>query len=176
MSVSTHAPQNILLNLSGTTFADASMSAYPGTDRNGAYALFESATCWDHSRSQNSQMNLKLHPNAVKGIEGSKKLLDLTRSYMRKGGFHIQFNIVDSKVLKDAQKHPNNYRDLLVRVAGFTQYWVEIATVPLLKLMTQWLKIIMLIAVSSFHELPCPCLTKCKCCKCFNDSASFMIT
>lgn len=81
---------------------------------------------WDHSRSQNSQMNLKLHPNAVKGIEGSKKLLDLTRSYMRKGGFHIQFNIVDSKVLKDAQKHPNNYRDLLVRVAGFTQYWVEI--------------------------------------------------
>jgi len=45
---------------------------------------------------------------------------------MRKGGFHIQFNIVDSKVLKDAQKHPNNYRDLLVRVAGFTQYWVEI--------------------------------------------------
>ena len=67
-------------------------------------------------------MNLKLHPNAVKGIEGSKKLLDLTRSYMRKGGFHIQFNIVDSKVLKDAQKHPNNYRDLLVRVAGFTQY------------------------------------------------------
>ena len=61
-----------------------------------------------------------------KGIEGSKKLLDLTRSYMRKGGFHIQFNIVDSKVLKDAQKHPNNYRDLLVRVAGFTQYWVEI--------------------------------------------------
>lgn len=38
--------------LSGTTFADASMSAYPGTDRNGAYALFESATCWDHSRSQ----------------------------------------------------------------------------------------------------------------------------
>lgn len=53
-------------------------------------------------------------------------MLDLTRSYMRKGGFHIQFNIVDSKVLKDAQKHPNNYRDLLVRVAGFTQYWVEI--------------------------------------------------
>ena len=132
MSVSTHAPQGAATlasadgRLSGTTFADASMSAYPGTDRNGAYALFESATCWDHSRSQNSQMNLKLHPNAVKGIEGSKKLLDLTRSYMRKGGFHIQFNIVDSKVLKDAQKHPNNYRDLLVRVAGFTQYWVEI--------------------------------------------------
>lgn len=65
MSVSTHAPQGAATlasadgRLSGTTFADASMSAYPGTDRNGAYALFESATCWDHSRSQNSQMNLE---------------------------------------------------------------------------------------------------------------------
>lgn len=132
MSVSTHAPQGAATlasadgRLSGTTFADASMSAYPGTDRNGAYALFESASCWDHSQSQNSQMNLKLHPNAVRGVEGSKKLLDLTRSYLRKGGFHIQFNIVDSKVLRDAQSHPENYRDLLVRVAGFTQYWVEI--------------------------------------------------
>jgi 4-hydroxyphenylacetate decarboxylase large subunit len=45
---------------------------------------------------------------------------------MRKGGFHIQFNVVDTKVLKDAQKNPGNYRDLMVRVAGFTQYWVEI--------------------------------------------------
>jgi 4-hydroxyphenylacetate decarboxylase large subunit len=45
---------------------------------------------------------------------------------MRKGGFHIQFNVVDTKVLKDAQANPQNYRDLMVRVAGFTQYWVEI--------------------------------------------------
>ena len=45
---------------------------------------------------------------------------------MRKGGFHVQFNVVDSKILKDAQQNPQNYRDLMVRVAGFTQYWVEI--------------------------------------------------
>ena len=132
ISVSTHGPQGASTlatpdgRLAGTTFADASMSAYPGTDRNGPYALFSSATCWDHSQSQNSQMNLKVHPSAIKGLEGSRKLLDLTRSYMRNGGFHIQYNIVDSKVLKDAQKHPENYRDLLVRVAGFTQYWVEL--------------------------------------------------
>ena len=132
ISVSTHGPQGFITlatadgRLAGTTYSDGSVSAAPGTDKNGVYALFESATVYDHSQNQNAQMNLKLHPNAVKGIEGSKKLLDLTRSYMRKGGFHIQFNIVDSKVLKDAQKHPNNYRDLLVRVAGFTQYWVEI--------------------------------------------------
>ncbi|WP_347453877.1 glycine radical domain-containing protein [Clostridium botulinum] len=67
-----------------------------------------------------------MHPSAIKGIEGSKKLLDLTRSYMRKGGYHIQYNVVDSKVLKEAQVKPESYRDLMVRVAGFTQYWCEI--------------------------------------------------
>lgn len=67
-------------------------------------------------------MNLKLHPTAVKGMEGAKKLLALTQAYMRKGGFHIQYNVVDSKLLRDAQKNPDKYRDLMVRVAGFTQY------------------------------------------------------
>ena len=132
ISVSTHAPMGTATiatpdgRLSGTTFADASLSAYPGTDRNGPYALFESATVWDHSMSQNSQMNLKLHPTAVQGMQGCKKLLALTQAYMRKGGFHIQYNIVDSKMLRDAQQNPDSYRGLMVRVAGFTQYWVEI--------------------------------------------------
>ncbi len=132
ISVSTHAPMGAATiatpdgRLSGTTFADASMSAYPGTDRNGPYALFTSATCWDHCKSQNSQMNMKIHPSAIRGITGSRKLLELTRSYMRRGGFHIQYNIVDSRVLREAQRNPDQYRDLVVRVAGFTQYWVEI--------------------------------------------------
>lgn len=130
---SQHGPQGIVTlatadgRLEGTTYSDASMSAYPGTDKNGLYALFTSATSWDHTESQSSQMNIKFHPTAVKGEEGSKKFLELTRSYMRKGGQHIQYNVVDSKVLKDAQKHPENYRDLLVRVAGFTQYWCELS-------------------------------------------------
>lgn len=72
-------------------------------------------------------MNLKLHPAAVAGQEGSRKLLELTRAYMRKGGQHIQYNVVDSDVLKDAQQQPEKYRDLLVRVAGFTQYWCELS-------------------------------------------------
>jgi 4-hydroxyphenylacetate decarboxylase large subunit len=81
---------------------------------------------WDHTQSQNSQLNVKIHPSAILGPSGSRKLLDLIRAYMRKGGFHIQFNVVDTKMLKDAQKNPKNYRDLMVRVAGFSQYWVEI--------------------------------------------------
>lgn len=111
--------------LCNTALADGSMSAYPGTDRNGPYALMASSCCWDQSKSQNSQMNMKFHPNAVRGLDGSKKLLALIRSYMSQGGFHVQFNIVDSKMLKEAQKHPDQNRDLLVRVSGFTQYWVE---------------------------------------------------
>ncbi len=132
ISVSTHGAMGSATlatpdgRLAGTTFADASMSAYPGTDRNGPFALMNSASIWDHSMSQNSQLNIKIHPTAIKGLEGARKLLDMIRAYMRKGGFHVQFNIVDSKVLKDAQENPQNYRDLMVRVAGFTQYWVEI--------------------------------------------------
>ena len=132
ISVSTHAPMGAATlatpdgRLAGTTFADGSMSAYPGTDRSGPYALFTSATCWDHCRSQNSQMNLKIHPSAIRGVAGARKLLELTRAYMRKGGFHIQYNVVDSRMLRDAQRVPEQYRDLVVRVAGFTQYWVEI--------------------------------------------------
>ena len=132
ISVSTHAPMGAVTlasadgRLCGTTFSDASMSAYPGTDRNGPYALFNSATCWDHSESQNSQLNMKIHPSVVKGREGSRKFLELIRAYLRKGGFHVQFNVVDSRMLKEAQKEPDKYRGLMVRVAGFTQYWVEL--------------------------------------------------
>ena len=132
ISVSTHGPMGAVTlasadgRLCGTTFSDGSMSAYPGTDKNGPYALFESASCWNHSLSQNSQMNIKIHPSVVNGREGSRKFLELIRAYMRKGGFHVQFNIVDSRMLKQAQSEPDKYRSLLVRVAGFTQYWVEL--------------------------------------------------
>lgn len=132
ISVSTHGPQGAATlatpdgRLSGTTYSDGSVSAYAGTDKNGVYALFESATIWDQAVVQNSQMNLKLHPTTIRGQQGTKKLLDLTRSYLRKGGFHIQYNVVDSETLKDAQKNPDNYRQLMVRVAGFTQYWCEL--------------------------------------------------
>jgi 4-hydroxyphenylacetate decarboxylase large subunit len=132
ISVSTHGPQGFVTlasadgRLAGTTYPDASLSAAPGTDKNGIYAIFESATVYDHAIHQNSQLNLKLHPTAVHGLNGTRKLLDIIRAYMRKGGFHIQFNVVDSNTLRTAQKKPDAYRDLMVRVAGFTQYWCEI--------------------------------------------------
>ena len=132
ISVSTHAPMGAVTlaspdgRLCGTAYADGSLSAYPGTDTNGPYALFNSAGCWDHSLSQNTQLNMKIHPSVIKGREGAKKFLELIRAYLRKGNFHVQFNIVDSRMLKDAQINPDKYRGLMVRVAGFTQYWAEL--------------------------------------------------
>ncbi len=132
VSVSTHGPQGAVTmatpdgRLSGTTFVDGSTSAYPGTDVNGPYALFNSAGVWDHSKQQSTQMNMKIHPSVVHGRDGSLKFLELIKSYLRKGNFHIQFNIVDSRMLRDAQKNPDKYRGLMVRVAGFTQYWAEL--------------------------------------------------
>ena len=132
IAVSTQAPQGAATlatpdgRLAGTTFADGSMSAYAGSDTKGPYALFRSAASWDQAQSQNTQMNFKLHPTAVKGPEGTKNLMDLTRGYMRLGGFHIQYNVVDSRMLKKAQENPDEYVGLMVRVAGFTQFWAEL--------------------------------------------------
>jgi len=132
ISVSTHGPQGFVTlatadgRLAGTTYSDGSLSAAAGTDKNGIYAIFDSANIYDHSMHQNGQMNLKLHPTAIRGLNGTRKLLDIVRAYMRKGGFHVQFNVVDSNELRKAQAKPESYRDLMVRVAGFTQYWCEI--------------------------------------------------
>jgi 4-hydroxyphenylacetate decarboxylase large subunit len=132
IAVSTQAPQGAATlatpdgRLAGTTFQDGSMSAFAGTDKKGPYALFASATCWDQTQSLDTQMNMKLHPTAIKGPEGTQNLVNLTLGYMRQGGFHIQYNVVDSRMLKDAQEHPEQYQGLMVRVAGFTQYWAEL--------------------------------------------------
>lgn len=133
LSVGTHGPlgQADIASadgrLAGVTLADGGQSPYPGTDQNDPYAVLSSATVIDHSEYKNTQLNMKLHPASIKGDTGSAKMLELIKSFMNNGGYHIQFNIVDSRMLKDAQENPNNYRDLLVRVAGFTQYWCEVS-------------------------------------------------
>ncbi|MDR3670823.1 MAG: pyruvate formate lyase family protein [Holophaga sp.] len=133
LSVGTHGPlgQADIASadgrFAGVTLADGGQSPHPGTDVNGPYAVLNSATIIDHSDFKNTQLNMKMHPSAIHGLEGSRKMLDLIKAYMDKGGYHIQFNVVDSRMLMDAQAHPENYRDLMVRVAGFTQYWCEIS-------------------------------------------------
>jgi formate C-acetyltransferase len=62
-------------------------------------------------------------PNLLRRDQDLKKFASLVRTYFKFGGHHIQFNIVDTETLLDAQKHPENYRDLLVRVAGYSDYF-----------------------------------------------------
>jgi formate C-acetyltransferase len=70
--------------------------------------------------------NMKFHPTALKGEDGNRKLRAIMDTYFEQGGMELQLNIVSSDTLRDAQKHPENYKDLVVRVAGFSAYFVEV--------------------------------------------------
>ncbi|MEG2340660.1 MAG: pyruvate formate lyase family protein [Odoribacter sp.] len=107
--------------------ADGVTSAFPGTDLNGPTAVIRSCCKVDHTEIRGGLLNLKFHPSAIKGENGARNLLALLKTYFSKNTFHVQFNIVDSNMLRDAQRHPDKYRDLVVRVAGFSAYWVEMS-------------------------------------------------
>ncbi|MEL7563742.1 MAG: pyruvate formate lyase family protein [Dehalobacterium sp.] len=106
---------------------DGSVSAMPGTDVNGPTALVNSAAkALDTIRFNSNHFNMKFHPAAVESPQGMRKLLSLIKTYMDQGGSHIQFNIVSSKTLQTAQLHPEKYKDLVVRVAGFSAYFTRL--------------------------------------------------
>ena len=69
---------------------------------------------------------MKFPPSALASDETQKKLLALIKTYMDLGGYHIQFNVVSTDLLRDAQVHPDQYRDLVVRVAGFSAFFVQL--------------------------------------------------
>ena len=71
-------------------------------------------------------LNMKFHPTALSGANGLEKLKAVMNTYFDRGGMEMQLNIVDGKTLRDAQEHPENYKDLVVRVAGFSAYFVEV--------------------------------------------------
>ena len=71
-------------------------------------------------------LNLRIHPASVASEEGTGKLRDLTRAYFRAGGLETQFNIVGTETLRAAQREPEKYRDLVVRIAGFSAYFVDL--------------------------------------------------
>jgi len=105
---------------------DASVSAQGGTDKNGPTALVKSAAkILDGVKYSSTHFNMKFHPSALKG-EGGKKLLSLIKTYFDLGGYHVQFNCVSGETLKDAQLHPENYKDLIVRVAGFSAFFIHL--------------------------------------------------
>jgi len=108
-------------------FADASVSAEAGMDKNGPTALVRSATkVLDTVKYASGQINMKFHPSALRTREGLRKLIALIKTYVDLGGHHIQFNVVSASTLRDAQAHPERYRSLIVRVAGFSAYFIHL--------------------------------------------------
>ena len=97
-----------------------------GADRKGPTAVVKSSSKLDHSKTGGTLLNQKLMPQLLETEENIDKLASLVRTYFRLGGHHIQFNVVDGKTLKDAQAHPEKYSDLIVRVAGYSDYFVDI--------------------------------------------------
>jgi len=102
------------------------ISPVQGADRNGPTAVIKSAAKMDHLKTGGTLLNMKFLPKVLAGEDGIEKLARLIRTYFRYDAHHIQFNVVDAATLRDAQKHPEQYRDLIVRVAGYSDYFVDI--------------------------------------------------
>lgn len=94
-----------------------------GADTNGPTSVIKSLGKLDQTKSGGTLLNVRFVPSLLKRDEDLKKLVSLIRAYFNMGGHHIQFNIVDTQTLLDAQKQPENYKDLLVRVAGYSDYF-----------------------------------------------------
>jgi pyruvate formate-lyase/glycerol dehydratase family glycyl radical enzyme len=97
-----------------------------GADRNGPTAVIKSLAKMDQAKSGGTLLNQRFLPSLVNDQAGLEKLGQLIRTYFNLGGHHIQFNMVDSQTLRQAQKKPDEYRDLLVRVAGYSDYFVDL--------------------------------------------------
>jgi len=102
------------------------ISPVQGADRNGPTAVIKSAAKMDHARTGGTLLNQKFTPQLLAGEDGLDNVAHLVRSYFRLGGHHIQFNVVTAATLRAAQAEPEKYRDLIVRVAGYSDYFCDL--------------------------------------------------
>ena len=101
------------------------ISPTQGSDTRGPTAVVKSAARIDHARTGGTLLNMKFNPNVLAG-ESIDKLVHLIRSYFKLDGHHIQFNVIGAETLRKAQQNPEQYRDLIVRVAGYSDYFVDV--------------------------------------------------
>jgi len=111
----------------GENLADGSISAEQGRDREGPTALIRSAYSIDQSQYQATLFNMKFHPFSLKTGADLDKVAALIRVYFSRGGKHVQFNVIDRATLIAAKENPEKYRDLVVRVAGYSAYFVQLS-------------------------------------------------
>ncbi|MBE0460073.1 MAG: glycyl radical protein [Candidatus Aminicenantes bacterium] len=104
------------------------ISPVQGADRQGPTAVVKSAGKIDHVRTGGTLLNQKFTPQLLASDEGINKLAHLIRAYFKLDGHHVQFNVVRADTLREAQNNPEKFRDLIVRVAGYSDYFVNIST------------------------------------------------
>ena len=110
----------------GTPLSEG-ISPTQGADRLGPTAVLRSASKMDQARTCGTLLNMKVSPGVIEGDEGIAKLANLVRGYFRLGGHHVQFNVVSADTLREAQAHPDQHRDLIVRVAGYSDYFCDLS-------------------------------------------------
>ena len=97
-----------------------------GADRQGPTAVLRSVAKMDQVRTGGTLLNQKFTPALLADDAGRRGLVQLIRTYFRLGGHHVQFNVVDAETLRAAQAHPETHRDLIVRVAGYSDYFCDL--------------------------------------------------
>jgi formate C-acetyltransferase len=103
------------------------VSPVQGADRHGPTAVLRSVAKMDHVRTGGTLLNQKFTPQLLKDEQGLDKLVGLIRTYFKLDGHHIQFNVVDAATLRAAQQDPAQHRDLIVRVAGYSDYFCDLS-------------------------------------------------
>jgi formate C-acetyltransferase len=111
--------------LSGKPLSEG-ISPVQGADRQGPTSVIRSASKIDHLRTGGTLLNQKFSPQFFEDEDSYACLTALIRSYFSLDGHHIQFNVVNADTLREAQKHPEKYRDLIVRVAGYSDYFNDL--------------------------------------------------
>jgi trans-4-hydroxy-L-proline dehydratase len=104
------------------------ISPVQGMDVKGPTAVLKSAARIDHIKTGGTLLNQKFTPQLLNRDEDLDRMVKLIRTYFRMDGHHIQFNVVDAETLKKAKAHPEKYRDLIVRVAGYSDYFIDLCT------------------------------------------------
>ncbi len=99
------------------------ISPEKGADINGPTAVVKSCSKMDHLQTGGTLLNQKFTPSVVAGEEGLEQMANLVRTYFNMDGHHIQFNVIDKETLIKAQQHPEDYKDLIVRVAGYSDHF-----------------------------------------------------
>jgi formate C-acetyltransferase len=103
------------------------ISPVQGADRRGPTAVLQSAAKMDHVRTGGTLLNMKFTPSLLEGETGIDPLAHLVRGYFRMDGHHVQFNVVRAATLREAQARPGEHRDLIVRVAGYSDYFCDLS-------------------------------------------------